>query len=260
VLYAERQGQGSPVTLVHGFTQTGRSWQPVLDRLGPLHAFTVVDLPGHGHSSSVKAGLWDGAAAIGEAGRHAAYVGYSLGGRFCLHLALAHTEVVEALVLVSATAGLDTAPERQARREADEVLAERIEAEGVAAFVDWWLRLPLFATLGAEQAGVDDRRDNTAAGLAGSLRHAGTGQQEPLWDRVGQLDMPVLVIAGERDEKFAKIGRRLAGAIGSNAELVLIPGAGHACHLERPDAFCLTVADFLADTAPPGRAHESGPH
>jgi 2-succinyl-6-hydroxy-2,4-cyclohexadiene-1-carboxylate synthase len=238
------------VTLVHGFTQTGRSWQPVLQRLGPLHAFTVVDLPGHGRSSESAMGLWEGAAAIGAAGGNGAYVGYSLGGRFCLHLALAHPEVVEALVLVSATAGLDTEPERQARREADEVLAERIETEGVATFVDWWLRLPLFATLGAEQSGVDDRRGNTAEGLASSLRGAGTGQQDPLWDRLGALDMPVLVIAGERDEKFAKIGRRLAAAIGANAELVLIPDAGHACHLERPDAFCLTLADFLADTAP----------
>jgi 2-succinyl-6-hydroxy-2,4-cyclohexadiene-1-carboxylate synthase len=250
VLYAERLGDRSQVTLVHGFTQTGRSWRPVLERLGPLHAFTVVDLPGHGHSSSVKGGLWDGAAAIGEAGQHAAYVGYSLGGRFCLHLALAHPELVEALVLVSATAGLDTERERQERREADEVLAGRIETEGVASFLDWWLRRPLFATLSAEQAGVDDRQDNTAEGLASSLRHAGTGQQEPLWDRLGELDMPVLVIAGERDGKFAKIGRRLAAAIGSNAELVLIPDAGHACHLERPDAFCLTLADFLADAVP----------
>jgi 2-succinyl-6-hydroxy-2,4-cyclohexadiene-1-carboxylate synthase len=249
MLYAERHGQGTPVTLVHGFTQTGRSWQPVLERLGLLHAFTVVDLPGHGRSSAVTAGLWEGAAAIGEAGQHSAYVGYSLGGRFCLHLALAHPELVDALVLVSATAGLDTEQERQGRRAADEALAERIEAGGVVAFLEWWLARPLFATLSPEQAGLGDRRDNTAEGLAGSLRLAGTGQQEPLWDRLGALDMPVLVIAGERDEKFAAIGRRLAAAIGANAELVLIPGAGHACHLERGDAFCLTLADFLADVA-----------
>ena len=63
--------------------------------------------------------------------------------------------------------------------------------------------------------------------------------------------MPVLVIAGELDDKFAAIGRRLAAAMGANAELVLIPGAGHACHLERPDAFCLILADFLADHPPP---------
>jgi 2-succinyl-6-hydroxy-2,4-cyclohexadiene-1-carboxylate synthase len=254
VLYVEHRGEGSPVTLVHGFTQTGRSWLPVLERLGSLHAFTVVDLPGHGQSSALAAGLWDGAAAIGEAGQHAAYVGYSLGGRFCLHLALAHPELVDALVLLSATAGIDTEQERQQRRAADEALAQRIETEGVAPFVQWWLDRPLFATLSPEQAGLEDRRDNTAEGLASSLRLAGTGQQEPLWDRVAALDMPVLVIAGERDEKFADIGRRLAAAIGTNAELVLIPGAGHACHLERPDAVCLTLADFLADATPAGGA------
>jgi 2-succinyl-6-hydroxy-2,4-cyclohexadiene-1-carboxylate synthase len=251
VLYAERRGQGSQVTLVHGFTQTGRSWRPVLERLDPLHAFTVVDLPGHGHSSAVTEGLWDGAADIGRAGGLGAYVGYSLGGRFCLHLALAQPELVDALVLVGATAGLRSERERHERRAADEALAGRIETEGVAAFLDWWLDRPLFATLSPAQAGLDDRRGNMAEGLASSLRLTGTGQQEPLWDRIGGLDMPVLLIAGERDEKFAAIGRQLAAAIGTNAELVLIPGAGHACHLERPDAFCLTLADFLADAGPP---------
>jgi 2-succinyl-6-hydroxy-2,4-cyclohexadiene-1-carboxylate synthase len=258
VLFAERHGEGSQVTLVHGFTQTGRSWRPVVERLAPLHAFTVVDLPGHGHSSAVAEGLWDGAADIGRTGRRGTYVGYSLGGRFCLLLALAHPELVDALVLVSATAGIDTEAGRQERRAADEALAERIETEGVAPFLEGWLAGPLFAHLSPEQAGLDDRRDNTAEGLASSLRLAGTGQQESLWDRVGGLEMPVLVIAGERDEKFAAIGRRLAVAIGTNAELVVIPGAGHACHLERPDAFCLTLADFLADTTPPAR--EARPH
>jgi 2-succinyl-6-hydroxy-2,4-cyclohexadiene-1-carboxylate synthase len=249
VLYAERIGQGSPVTLVHGFTQTGRSWLPVVDRLRDLHTFTVVDAPGHGRSAEVAAGLWAGAGELGEVGGRGAYAGYSLGGRLCLHLALARPELVDALVLVGATAGIESEHERSERRAADEVLAQQIESDGVARFVERWLQGPLFSTLSADAAGLDERLTNTAAGLAASLRLAGTGTQEPLWDRVGGLDMPVLVVAGELDDKFAAIGRRLSGAIGRNAELVLIPGAGHACHLERPDAFCLTLADFLADAS-----------
>jgi 2-succinyl-6-hydroxy-2,4-cyclohexadiene-1-carboxylate synthase len=261
VLYAEQTGQGSRVTLLHGFTQTGRSWQPVLDRLGSLHAFTVVDAPGHGRSAEVAAGLWDGSDQLGEVGQRGAYVGYSLGGRFCLHLALGHPELVEALVLVGATGGIESDEERKDRRAADELLAERIETEGVAAFVERWLQGPLFSTLTPEAAGFEDRLTNTAEGLASSLRLAGTGTQQALWERLGELKMPVLVVAGELDDKFAAIGRRLTAAIGPNAELVLIPGAGHACHLERPDAFCLILADFLADAeairhaTPPERPH-----
>jgi 2-succinyl-6-hydroxy-2,4-cyclohexadiene-1-carboxylate synthase len=249
VLAAEHAGAGSSVVLVHGFTQTGRSWQPVLDRLAPLHSFTLVDAPGHGASAGMRVGLWEGAALVASTGGPAAYVGYSLGGRLCLHAALAHPEVVEQLVLVGATAGLEDAEERSRRRAADGALAGRLEAEGVEPFLRWWLTQPLFATLPADAAGLRSRLANTADGLASSLRLAGLGAQEPLWPRLIELEMPVLVVAGELDTRFAALGRRLATTIGKNAELVLIPGAGHACHLERPDAFCLTLADFLADTA-----------
>jgi 2-succinyl-6-hydroxy-2,4-cyclohexadiene-1-carboxylate synthase len=249
VLSTERAGQGPPVVLVHGFTQTGRSWLPISGRLSALHAFTLVDLPGHGGSSGVRAGLWESAEQVASAAGRGAYVGYSLGGRVSLHLALSHPELVDQLVLVGATAGLEAEAERQRRRDSDGALAERLEAEGVEPFVRWWLSQPLFATLAPGAADLDTRLVNTPEGLASSLRLAGLGTQEPLWGRLWQLRMPVLVMAGELDTRFAALARRLTDAIGPNAELVLVPGAGHACHLERPDAFCLTLADFLADTA-----------
>ena len=168
-----------------------------------------------------------------------------IGGRLCLHLALAKAELVERLVRVSASPGIEDPGQRATRRDRDEALAGRIEAEGVAAFVDWWLAQPLFATLPASAAGREERLANTAQGLAGSLRLAGAGSQEPLWDRLSELAMPVLVVAGDRDTTYVEIGRRMAARIGDNAELVLIPGAGHACHLERLDAFCVVLADFL---------------
>jgi pimeloyl-ACP methyl ester carboxylesterase len=127
----------------------------------------------------------------------------------------------------------------------DEVLAQRIEAEGVAAFLDWWLAQPLFATLPVAASDRDGRLANTAEGLASSLRLAGAGRQEPLWERLSELAMPILVVAGDLDAAYAEIGRRMAARIGGNAELVLIPNAGHACHLERLDAFCVVLADFL---------------
>jgi 2-succinyl-6-hydroxy-2,4-cyclohexadiene-1-carboxylate synthase len=252
VLYAEEVGKGPPVVLVHGFTQTHRSWQPVAQRLAPAHTLTLVDAPAHAGSDAIRVGLWDGASELGRTAGRAAYGGYSMGGRLCLHLAVARPDLVERLVLVGTTAGIDDPQLRAARRASDEALARQVETDGVAAFVDWWLTRPMFAGLAADAAGRDDRLANTAGGLAASLRLAGTGAMEPLWDRLAPLAMPVLIVAGERDPAFAEAGRRMVRAIGANASLVLIPGAGHACHLERPDAFTSAVADFLA--APAGQA------
>jgi 2-succinyl-6-hydroxy-2,4-cyclohexadiene-1-carboxylate synthase len=247
VLFAEQVGKGSPVVLVHGFTQTHRSWQPVVERLAPLHTLITVDAPSHGQSDPIRVGMWDGARELAATAGRAAYVGYSMGGRLCLHLALERPDVVERLVLVSTTGGIDDEAGRAARRAADDMLAKQVEAEGVAAFVDRWLSQPLFAHLPPEAGGREDRLANTAGGLTASLRLAGTGAMEPLWDRLAGLAMPVLVLAGELDAKYVEAGRRLVDTIGANASMVLVPGAGHACHLERPDAFCLIVADFLGE-------------
>jgi 2-succinyl-6-hydroxy-2,4-cyclohexadiene-1-carboxylate synthase len=96
--------------------------------------------------------------------------------------------------------------------------------------------------------------------LASSLRLAGTGRQQPLWSELHQLDMPVLVVVGERDERYKAAGRRLVDSIGSNAAFAVIPDAGHACHMERPDAFLDAVSPFLNDDQrqPPSDAGASG--
>lgn len=240
------------LVLVHGFTQTGASWEPIARRLAAAgHEVMTPDLPGHGARSKVRAGLAETAQLLAAECGPACYVGYSLGGRVCLQLARHHPEVVERLVVLSATAGIDDPDERAARRAADNRLADELESSGdVAAFLERWLAGPLFATLPREAAGMEARLANTAGGLASSLRLAGTGTQEPLWDRVGSLPMPVLVLAGELDEKFSALGARLVSAIGAYATLQLIAGAGHAAHLERPDTVAAVIA---AQVPPPGR-------
>ena len=245
-LHTERAGSGPRLVLVHGFTQTGRSWGRVAGDLAADHEVVRVDAPGHGRSAAVRATLPEGGALVAEAGGPGTYVGYSMGGRLCLHAAVARPDAVAGLVLLGATGGIDEPPERQARRDADEVLALRLEADGLDAFLEGWLQLPLFAGLPADAAGLDDRRENTVEGLASSLRLAGTGTQEPLWDRLASLAMPVLVLAGERDTKFAALAERLTASIGVNATRALVPGAGHAAHLERPDAFLAIVRPWLA--------------
>jgi 2-succinyl-6-hydroxy-2,4-cyclohexadiene-1-carboxylate synthase len=244
------------VVLVHGFTQTARSWRPMIARLtaslGPGVAVLALDAPGHGARGDVRADLTSGAALLAEEGGRATYVGYSMGGRFCLHLALQRPELVERLVLISTTPGIEDAAERAARRRADEELADRIERDGLDAFLAQWLAQPLFAGLGPSAADVESRRGNTAAGLASSLRLAGTGTQTPLWDRLGELSMPVLVLTGEHDDKFREIGRRMAGAI-PNASFVVVAGAGHAVHLELPAHTCEAIVSFWRAHPPSAR-------
>jgi 2-succinyl-6-hydroxy-2,4-cyclohexadiene-1-carboxylate synthase len=247
VLHTEIWGKGDPVVLVHGFTQGAQSWGQVGAGLGRQHTVIALDAPGHGGSAGVTADLPSGAELmVAAAGRPAAWLGYSMGGRYALHVALRHPEVVSRLVVVSATGGIDSPADRAARRDADEALAAKVSAEGVAAFVAWWLERPLFATLPADAAGVESRLGGTSAGLASSLRLAGTGSQVPLWSQLHHLEMPVLVVVGELDGAYLAHGHRLVSSIGPNASLAVIPGAGHACHLEQPGAFLDTVKPFLA--------------
>jgi len=229
--------------LVHGFTQTGASWDALVPALAQQHEVVTVDAPAHGASADVRADLRTGATLLGAAGGRATYVGYSMGGRLALHLALARPDLVTRLVLVSATGGIGDAAERAARRAADEALAERLEAGGLEAFLDRWVAQPLFATLADPM--LEDRRRNTVAGLASSLRLAGTGTQQPLWDRLGALRLPVLLVAGGDDAKFVTAAERMAALL-PDATLEVVPVAGHTVHLEQPAAFLAVLARWLS--------------
>lgn len=246
-LHAEVVGAGHRLVLVHGFTQTRRCWEPVASDLATDHELVLVDAPGHGGSSEVRADLAAGGRLLAEVGGPGTYVGYSMGGRFVLHTALARPDAVRGLVLIGATAGIEDDRERTARRAEDEARAARIEAIGVPAFLDEWLALPLFAGLPPDSAHRAEREANTAEGLASSLRLAGTGTQVPSWDRLHELEMPVLVVAGAEDAKFLAAGERLAASIGGNATFATVSGAGHTAHLEQPQRFLAVLRPWLAD-------------
>lgn len=244
-LHAERDGEGPPIVLVHGFTQTRNCWGPIATDLQQDHRVIRVDAPGHGMSSDVMAGLRGGGRMIADQGGEATYLGYSMGGRYLIHLALANPELVRGLVLIGATAGIDDPAERAARAEADQATGRRIRELGLLEFVKQWVAAPMFAGLPPEHQFLMERMENTVDGLENSVVQAGTGNQDPTWDKLHRLDMPVLVVAGAEDDKYAALGQRLVDSIGGNAELALVPGAGHAAHLEDAPAFLARLRDWL---------------
>ena len=218
------------MVLVPGFTQGVGSWARVVAALDPKVDAVALEVP-------IGLDFVATAAAIGAAGGPATYVGYSMGGRLSLRLALDRPDLVERLVLVSASPGIAESDARAERRAADERLATEIERDGVDAFLVGWLRQPLFATLAPEDAGLDERRRHcTVASLTHGLRALGPGSQEPLWDRLPDLSVDTLLVAGALDARYTALAGTMSDAIGARTRVEVVAEAGHAVPLERPDA------------------------
>jgi 2-succinyl-6-hydroxy-2,4-cyclohexadiene-1-carboxylate synthase len=233
------------VVLLHGFTHTGASWDPVVAALAERYRALAPDIRGHGSSTertpvTLEAVLEDVAAAPPA---RFTLVGYSMGGRISLHAALALPERIARLVLIGASPGIADPGEREARRSADDQLADEIERSSIEEFARRWARTPVLASQPAAVAAAvhADRLRNRPGGLARALRGLGTGALPTLWDRLGEVAMPVALVVGERDEKFRQIAREMAAAL-PDATVIMVPGAGHAVHLEAPDAVAEVVA------------------
>lgn len=244
-----------PIAMAHGFTQNAaclRAFgEALVEQLAVADSrarVTLIDAPGHGGSAHDDADLIDAGRLLTEAGGRAHYVGYSMGGRMLLHAALLFPERFESLTLIGATAGIASPVERAARALADDHLAERLETEGLEAFLDFWLDLPLFSTLPESRSCRSERLRNRPAGLAASLRNCGTGTQYPLWAQLPRIEVPVQVIAGTEDEKFTTVGREMAVAL-SNARFDAVAG-GHAVHSEHPADVARIVAAFILGVRP----------
>jgi len=234
------------LVLLHGFTQTGRSWQPIAHALAGRYRAVAPDLPGHGDFAQRRPASFAASDAYLRAladGRPITLAGYSMGGRVALHAALLLGPLVERLVLIGASPGIADPAERAARAADDAALADRIAAIGIEAFVREWGAQPLFAGVprGVAELADEDRLRNTAPGLAAALRGLGTGVMPPLWDRLGELTIPVDLVVGERDERFRGIAERMEAAL-AEPRLHVVRGAGHAVQLEAPDA----VVEVLA--------------
>lgn len=242
------------MVLLHGFTGSSHSWREHAEIFSKHFTVLALDLPGHGKTNTARYRIEQCAEDLIAIFDHFQFdhvhlLGYSMGGRIALYLAVHYPHRVRKLILESTSPGLETETERQARIQSDESLAERIEREGVEAFVDYWEQIPLFAS----QANLPpeirtrlraQRLDNNPTGLATSLREMGTGVQPSLWGELDRVSMPVLLLAGEQDTKFTAIAHRMYSLL-SQAQIEIIKHAGHTPHLEQPDVFQKHVIEFL---------------
>jgi 2-succinyl-6-hydroxy-2,4-cyclohexadiene-1-carboxylate synthase len=264
--HVEEMGYGDPLVLLHGFTGSAENWRELMGQLSHRRRVIAIDLPGHGGTDRpedirryemgyVALDLARLLAEIDATPAH--WLGYSMGGRLALYVGVHHPDAVRSLILESASPGLIDVAERRERRLQDERLADRIETEGVEQFVNAWEQLPLFASQKRLPADVKaklrrQRMNNSAVGLARSLRGMGTGVQPSLWAELSTIERPVLLLAGALDGKFVDINRQMATAL-PQGQLNVIENAGHAVHLEQPARFAEVVETFLGSVLPSGQ-------
>lgn len=235
---------------------SSEDWREAATSLGGRTFAIAVDLPGHGASRGLSPEVYttEGAtrAVIGTLDNlgveEASLVGYSMGGRLALYLALRHPKRCTGLLLESASPGLEGEDERASRRSDDEEKARRLESGDFEAFLRDWYRQPLFESLARDEgllrSTIEARRRNDPAELARSLRGMGTGAQPPLWEELSGLRVPALAIAGELDAKFVQIANRMS-RITPKVRPAVIPGVGHNVRAEAPDAYAALLRDFL---------------
>jgi 2-succinyl-6-hydroxy-2,4-cyclohexadiene-1-carboxylate synthase len=247
------------MVFLHGFTQRGAIWDWVLDdvrqRLQGEWELITPDLPGHGDTPiGDEETFWQTADKLADEYGPAHWVGYSLGGRTLLHVAIAHPQVVQSMVLVGAKGGFEDAEQARKRIEADEKIAEKLDAMGSKdAFRDWlentWLAMPMFRGLQPE-AGQPDRRQvdlrvtNNTHNLAQSLRRHGSGMQDYLVPKLADVQVPTTVLWAERDSDLIMADCKVLADVLPNAYGNEVPSVSHSIPWEAPDLF----ADFIART------------
>lgn len=244
------------VVFLHGFLGTLDDWSETSGCLGGAFRCIRVDLPGHGGSIGLRDPeeyTFRGACsavcdlAEGLSLRDPILVGYSMGGRLALSLAV-FSGFFRAAAIVSATAGFRKDGEREARAVADLALAGRIRSEPLPQFLRAWYGQPLFRELASQPDLLEEVLHRRAGGdpleLARAMEGMSVGVQPPCWDGLAGSGLPLLFAAGERDSRYAQFAAEMAAAAPSG-QLKIFSGCGHALHLEQPRAFAACLGEFV---------------
>ena len=257
-LYCETHGDKNhpAVLFLHGFMGNGRSWNEIIDTLQKDYYCITVDLPGHGQSLAVDESDYK----MPECAKLIIkiidrlkinkfnLVGYSMGGRLGLFVALNYPDHLNKVILESASPGLKTEEERLKRQKSDGLLALELEKAPLAEFVGKWYEQPLFIPLKKNkkrfQELLQKRLVNAPRGLAGALRFIGSGAQPSLWGNLKDLICPTLLIVGELDTKFQEIAQQMSVESGK-IKIKGIDNAGHNVHFEQPAKYVNTLKSFL---------------
>ncbi len=230
--------------LVPGFAQPASVWSNVVATLNTSIEATALDVPDGLDFEAT-------ASALGALGGRSVYVGYSMGGRLALQLALDRPDLVAGLVLVSASPGIADSAARTERAAADARLATTAERDGVVAFLTWWVTQPLFAGLSRDQAAFDDRIAGTSVvRIAHQLTVLGQGAMPPAWHRLVELSMPVLLVTGVLDTKYGEIAIEMRARNPQLDHAVL--AGGHVVPLEQPAPLADRISRFVHERIPPG--------
>jgi len=248
--------------MLHGFMGRGEDWKAVAESITPAVRCLCPDLPGHGAQRydipNATTGITDIAAALieyldGSGIGTCTLIGYSMGGRIALHTALHYPNRISRLVLVSTSPGLRTEPERTSRFEQDQRLQQELadmgdESAEFEAFLRRWYQQPLFSELAKKPALLEPliqcRMKNNPPALSASLRALSVASQPDCWKELQQLGMPTLVVVGKKDEKYCRIGNKMA-ALFPKGRLEIIEGCSHSPHVESPEQFIAIMNSFL---------------
>jgi 2-succinyl-6-hydroxy-2,4-cyclohexadiene-1-carboxylate synthase len=257
--HVEVCGEGFPLLLLHGFTGDSSTWTPFCPVWGTHSKLIIPDIIGHGETDSpedinyyqMESAAEDLILLLDQLGiEKIDLLGYSMGGRLALTLAILYPERVRKLILESASPGLKTNEERVLRRMKDEELANFINDQGIVSFVDYWEAIPLFSTMSSLPNSIkesirEQRLSNNAKGLANSLLGMGTGSQASWWSKLDLVSCEVLLLTGEKDEKFCKLAEKMLKDM-RKASWIVINDCGHAIHVEQKEKFGTIVSDFLS--------------
>ena len=227
------------LSFIHGFMGHSSDWQPVRSLLGEFESYAVDIAPASNWDASIDT-------LVQRLPERTILVGYSMGARLALGVALEAPEKFDGLVFVSGNPGIRDDRERTKRFEFDKRIAERIETECLEEFLQHWYDFPVFGATpkGIREAEIERKKKQDWRLWPEIIRCNSIAQQPNYWTRLEELSMPLLAVAGQDDEKYAQIALQMV-ELASEASSHILPSCGHIVHREHPDAFGALLLKFI---------------